>query len=336
MATGRAYQQLDMLNVDVWYGDVSVANSNMIVIDGSNQTGVYEGSFQYGYDNSVNGRLDAYTLSVGYEVAFEVSGIDGDAGALFEAIQIDGDGQKALSLMLKGNDDLYGSDYSDVITGLAGSDNIWAGALDDTIYGGSGGDKLYGNGGNDILKGGSGSDTLKGGSGGDQLYGNGGNDILRGGSGSDTLKGGSSSDKLYGNGGNDILRGGSGSDTLKGGSSSDKLYGNGGNDILRGGSGNDTLKGGFGSDTLYGGNGNDDLYGGGGNDNFIFSKGNGSDTIYNFNVNDDVITIQNGANDFSDLSISQTGNDVEITFSNVSITLDDFDIADVDSGLFLF
>ncbi len=189
----------------------------------------------------------------------------------------------------------------------------------DTV-GGAGDDALNGDSGDDVLNGGRGDDALKGGRGGDKLYGGRGDDALNGGRGGDKLNGGQGADKLNGGTGNDILVGGKGegSDTLRGGEGDDKLFGGGGDDELRGGKGNDTLDGGSGADT------------------FFFSRGTGFDTINNFDLNADTIKIIKGANDFSDLTIAQSGSDVEITFSNVSITLDGFDVADVTSDLFIF
>ena len=121
-------------------------------------------------------------------------------------------------------------------------------------------------------------------------------------------------------------------------SGGDKLIGGpgGGNDTLYGGGGNDNLKGGRGNDVLRGDKGDDTLDGGGGADRFVFKRGDGSDTINNFNTGQDHIQIGRGASDFSGLTITQSGSDVEVTFANVSITLDGLDVADVTSDLFLF
>ena len=61
-----------------------------------------------------------------------------------------------------------------------------------------------------------------------------------------------------------------------------------------------------------------------------------SDTINNFSDRFDTIEILNGANSFADLTVTQAGTDVEITFANVTITLDSFNVADVDGSFFSF
>lgn len=143
-------------------------------------------------------------------------------------------------------------------------------------------------------------------------------------------------DYVDGGGGKDVILGGAGNDKLLGNTGNDKLWGHGGKDIMDGGAGNDTLKGGDGRDLLKGGKGNDILDGGAGGDRFVFKRGDGSDTINNFNTNQDHIQIGRGASDFSDLTISRSGSDVEVTFANVSITLDGLDMSDVTSDLFIF
>lgn len=129
---------------------------------------------------------------------------------------------------------------------------------------------------------------------------------------------------------------GAGDDLVNGNGGANRLSGGNGNDNLYGLAGKDTLYGGGGNDKLVGGKGDDTLDGGGGADRFVFKRGDGSDIINNFNTNQDVIQIGRGASEFDDLTITQSGSDVEVTFANVSITLDGLDVADVTSDLFLF
>jgi serralysin len=235
--------------------------------------------------------------------------------------------------------DLRADQFSDW-GGEEGNIAIARGTVIENFMAGSGSDSVTGNAVANILYGNSGNDTLDGGSGDDLLNGGAGADILTGGAGNDTLKGGGGNDRLVGGKGNgkDKLDGGKGNDTLKGGSGDDKLLGGkgGGEDILDGGKGNDTLKGGGGNDKLVGGKGDDTLDGGSGADRFVFKRGDGSDTINNFNTGQDHIQIGRGASEFDDLTITRSGNGVEVTFANVSITLDGLDVADVTSDLFLF
>lgn len=75
-------------------------------------------------------------------------------------------------------DTIYGSNGTDLISGLGGADRlfggngddqIWGGAGRDTLLGDTGNDKLYGGDGDDVLVGGQGNDTLEGGAGVDQF-----------------------------------------------------------------------------------------------------------------------------------------------------------------------
>lgn len=176
-----------------------------------------------------------------------------------------------------------------------------------------------------ILAGG-GDDTVKGSGGDDNIKGAGGDDVLRGRGGDDKLKGGGGSDKIIGGGGNDNAKGGGGGDIAKGGGGSDTLKGNGGADNLNGGSA---------SDMLEGGNGNDTLKGGGGNDFFSFKTGVGRDVILDF-AQGDTIMITRGADEFSDLSITQQGANVLIEFANVDILIRTDNVDNFQASDFLF
>ncbi len=217
-----------------------------------------------------------------------------------------------------GNDVFDGTDGPDEFSGGAGMDVISGGAGDDDLFGGSGQDRITGGRGDDNLAGGADNDSLTGGAGADRIF---------GGSGHDRMNGGRDNDFLNGGGGNDTLSGVGGSDTLKGGKGHDTLKGGKGDDVLKGDKGNDTLKGGKGDDTLKGG---------AGYDKFVFGKKDGSDTIKDFDIDYDVIRIQSGANDFSDLTVTQSGSDAVITFANTTITIDDLDVTDVTADIFLF
>jgi Ca2+-binding RTX toxin-like protein len=140
------------------------------------------------------------------------------------------------------------------------------------------------------------------------------------------LEGTDADSDINGKGGRDNLYGNGGDDTLAGGNGNDKLFGGKGHDVLNGGAGKDILRGNKGDDTLDGG---------AGADKFIFSRGDGSDLIDNFNALADKIVIKRGASDFSDLDISRSGSDVEISFKNVTITLSDFALADVSEDFFI-
>ena len=70
-------------------------------------------------------------------------------------------------MALGGNDNVVGSNNSNVINGNRGNDLIQGGAGDDFLRGGAGNDTLIGNSGNDYLVGDAGADILAGGDGAD-------------------------------------------------------------------------------------------------------------------------------------------------------------------------
>jgi Ca2+-binding RTX toxin-like protein len=152
-----------------------------------------------------------------------------------------GEGNDTLSSI----EDLFGSEFSDIIRGNGGPNQLW------------------GNGGSDDLYGLAGDDPLLGGAGNDNVYGGGGNDVLFGNDGNDQLKGEGGDDTLSGNEGRDTLIGGAGDDNLSGGEDADRIQGSGGNDTLVGGpsptqSTVDSLDGGAGTDACFSGGGRED------------------------------------------------------------------------------
>jgi Ca2+-binding RTX toxin-like protein len=167
--------------------------------------------------------------------------IDGDGGLDFayyteagQGIQAslttgiaDGDGHDTLIEI----ENIWGSDFNDVLEGNALANNL---------VGGLGDDILTGLGGNDLLEAASGNDTVLGGDGADSAYGHAGDDLVEGGLGNDLVSGGS---------GNDIVRGDDGDDIVHGDWGVDMIYGGLGNDTLNGGVGNDLIDGGDGIDT---------------------------------------------------------------------------------------
>jgi Ca2+-binding RTX toxin-like protein len=152
-----------------------------------------------------------------------------------------------------GNDEFYGTIYSDV---LRGSDGV---------------DKLSGDASNDTLNGGLGADTLNGGRAG----------VVASSDGIDFASYADSSgvtaslltpaantgeaagdvyisiEGLIGSSQADNLSGDNNANTLIGGGGNDQLFGNDGADLLTGDDGEDLLDGGLGADLLQGGKGND-------------------------------------------------------------------------------
>lgn len=225
-----------------------------------------------------------------------------------------------------------GSSGIDILTG-----NVRSGVIDDFIFAGSGNDAVAGMSGNDTLWGQSGNDIIQGNHGSDKLFGGDGNDSLLGGTGRDLLVGDLGDDLMKGGNGNDRLLGGVGRDTMFGDLGADRLYGRSGSDELTGGNGWDQLYGGKGHDTLIGQVGNDILHGGAGADHFVFHRGHGNDTILDFTIGQDKIVIGRGASWFGQLDFAQQGDDVLVSFSDVTILVENVTLAEIqDADNFLF
>ncbi|MGE4326775.1 MAG: calcium-binding protein [Pseudodonghicola sp.] len=136
--------------------------------------------------------------------------------------------------------------------------------------------------------------------------------------------------------GRDILRGDSDPitswDILFGGAGDDRLIGRRGADRLFGGDGDDRLSGNGNRDYLDGGAGDDILRGGGGRDTFVFATGAGHDRIADFQLGIDTIAIGDGAAGLSDLTFSQQGADVLISFADVTILVQHMTLGELQDG----
>ena len=183
-----------------------------------------------------------------------------------------------------GDDRLWGGDGDDELRGGAGYDSLWGNAGDDSLWGDAGDDSLSGDDGNDSLWGDAGDDSLSGDDGNDSLWGDAGDDLLWGNAGNDNLWGNGGDDSLWGDDGNDRLSGGSGNDGLQGGDGDDTLWGGASDDLLLGDAGADFLQGDAGNDRLWGNDGDDELWGGDGND---FLDGNAGDDELRGGAGDD-------------------------------------------------
>ena len=187
-------------------------------------------------------------LTVDLAVAANNTGIA--AGDTFDAIE-----------------NLYGSNFDDILRGDGGANRIWGAAGNDTLEGGDGNDTLYGGAGADMMSGGTGTDRVSysdapAGLTVDLAVAANNTGIAAG----DTFD---AIENLYGSNFADTLRGDSGANTIWGAAGDDTLEGGDGKNSLYGGAGNDTLNGGAGNDRLDGGSGADVMYGGGGNDTFF-------------------------------------------------------------------
>lgn len=251
---------------------------------------------------------------------------------------LSGLGGRDLILGFGGDDSMSGGGGRDSMLGARGDDTLLGGGGNDTLLGDEGADSLVGGGGDDLMNAGNGHDFLSGGAGNDGLDGERGNDTLRGGSGNDRADGDAGDDELFGNSGDDTLNGGAGDDTLRGGSGADTFDGNQGNDLIEGGGGADYIVGGSGRDTLLGGNGrdtlvsdrgNDILDGGAGADEFrFFALSANHDIVRGFETDLDVLII-NGVTALSDMTFTDVGDDVVITFNDQTITVRDTTAVDL-------
>lgn len=248
---------------------------------------------------------------------------------------------EAFEAILRFDDTITLSDYSDSASGYRGHDLIEGRGGNDTLLGGDGGDTIFGGDGADSLNGEGGHDKLQGGTGSDRLEGENGRDTMLGGQGDDTLSGGGAGDRLVGGAGKDVLLGGDYDDVLSGGKGRDQIYGGTGSDTLKGGAHGDRLFGGADDDTLDGGAGNDLLTGNRGNDVFVFADGGGADRIQDFAAKNDAekidLTGVSGLVSFADDLqglMQQQGDDVLIDFSQgdslllLGVSLTDLDAMD--------
>ena len=95
-------------------------------------------------------------------------------------------------------EDIFASNFADILTGNELNNAIYGRGGNDTISGNNGDDSIQGGDGNDVLSGNNGNDLLIGGIGDDRLNGNNNNDTLQGEQGHDTLSGGSGFDQAQG------------------------------------------------------------------------------------------------------------------------------------------
>ncbi|MCC6920959.1 MAG: hypothetical protein IT548_17315 [Alphaproteobacteria bacterium] len=170
--------------------------------------------------------------------------IDGGAGSNDYVSYFQSGGPITVNLALTGPQ-ATGIDGLDTIVNV---ENIWGSFFSDT---------LTGNDGNNLIEGFGGNDTMDGGAGLDQVsYFNAGAGVTvnlslttaqdTGGEGIDTL---SNFEDLYGSNFVDVLTGNGGDNRINGAGGNDRIDGGDGTDVLSGGDGDDTLIGGNGYDT---------------------------------------------------------------------------------------
>ncbi|MBM1817047.1 calcium-binding protein [Pseudosulfitobacter pseudonitzschiae] len=313
-ATGTALSVIDVTSDQTRYevqGDALALSAGGFVVFWT----VYAGTAQVFAQ-----RYTDTGLAVGTQLALTLEDADGSAQPQLAELA-DGRLLVTYTALRDGADDVMAQILTVdpvQVDGTAGDDHLFLGALNDTLVGHDGNDRLDGMDGDDDLSGLRGNDTLDGGTGHDTLSGGSNRDRLTGGRGRDLLDGGRS---------RDVLDGGRGDDTLYGGDSKDALYGNWGDDVLFGDAG---------SDRLAGNQGNDTLTGGAGADLFVFKAGDGVDTITDFEDGVDRIRIVTGAGSMDDLTITDLGADVRLTFADVTVVMLGVDHTVLDATDFVF
>ena len=294
---------------------------------------------------------------------------DSDAGVTVNLATGTGQGGHAEGDTLTGIERIEGSDHADHLTGNDGDNGFGGNAGADTIDGGEGYD-FAGYWGSDAgvtvdLATGAGQgghaegDTLigieniYGSDHADHLTGSDRDDSLSGEAGADTLDGGEGDDNA-GYGGSDagvtvnlatgMGQGGhaegdtlTGIESVSGSEHADHLIGDNGDNWLDGNAGNDTLEGGAGDDWLDGQDGEDLLTGGEGADTFVFGDG---DTVTDFEDGSDLVNIHdmghiNADNFETNVTIRQSGGDVEVEIGGAVLTLTGLSAADVGADDFV-
>lgn len=111
-------------------------------------------------------------------------------------------------------------------------------------------------------------------------------------------------------------------ENITGTDSNDILTGNDADNVIRGGSGDDTMSGGEGADTFV-----------------FFQEDAGVDVILDFEVGIDQLAFFTNDPDVTEAnllaSLSQTGDDVELSLNNKLITFEDVEVADFTADMFL-
>lgn len=220
-------------------------------------------------------------------------------------------------------ENIQGSSFDDMIRGDGQANLIRAGAGKDMVFGGAGDDILQGEGGDDVLDGGPGADALLGGGGIDTVsYSSAAAGVV-----ADLVLPAQNTGDAAGDSYSsiEIVRGSSHDDVLRGTFGQNRLEGGGGDDILQGRGGGDTYNGGVGDDT------------------FVFQNGFALEVIEDFNEFSsgekiDLSAVTN-ITDFADLAanhLTQNGLHADITDGAGTIRLLNVQIANLDSGDFIF
>ncbi|WP_299558530.1 Hint domain-containing protein [uncultured Sulfitobacter sp.] len=215
-------------------------------IDGGTETVSSTSSLES--ETRLDGQNASYALafdSAVYDVAFNVSDVDGDSNVRVSAFDADGNSAEVSltaggGLTLSDSDSVAGTEtansdggYADAYSPFYAVGVAIAGPVSRVVIehaqDGTGNtninisDVFFTTGGDDAFPGG--NDALSGEAGDDSIYGEGGNDTITGGVGDDLLSGGTGSDSITGGAGADAISGGADADTILGGTDGDVVDG---------------------------------------------------------------------------------------------------------------
>ncbi|WIJ24002.1 DUF4214 domain-containing protein [Devosia sp. RR2S18] len=157
MAVVNSYVSLNTIDPSAWYGQVYEASSTRLVVSDGFLTAVYDGyDFRYSADYYLTGGvLTGYSQYDGDQLASETYDFQIPAHLADGYIASNRLGD-LFSLVLAGDDEIFGSVHADRISGYDGNDYI---------YGNGGDDYINGAGGDDVIYLGSGSSSVAGGAG---------------------------------------------------------------------------------------------------------------------------------------------------------------------------
>jgi hypothetical protein len=100
MAIAKAYVPTSVPSIEVWFGDVLVANSSTIVISDGLRKTEYSGSFSYSISGEVSGILEAVNEYRSGTLIWSVNNIGADARQVYQAVQILADFDLSASIVL--------------------------------------------------------------------------------------------------------------------------------------------------------------------------------------------------------------------------------------------
>jgi Ca2+-binding RTX toxin-like protein len=251
-ALGDTYDSIDGV-IGSGFADTLGGNDFANDLRGLDGNDVLRGN---GGNDTLEGGLGADILDggAGFDIANYANATTGltlfMGGGTFNTGEANGD----THLSIEG---LIGSQFSDIIGGDAGVNDL---------RGLNGNDFIYGRGGLDTLIGGEGNDVLSGGLDADRLEGEGGIDVafyrdattgvtaslLTGGSGGEAAGDAYLQvENIWGSDFDDVLAGDNGAGQVYGFAGNDNLSGLGGDDFFYGGTGSDTITGGAGVDSAF-------------------------------------------------------------------------------------